>query len=318
MHYTIKHVTRFRYSTPVSESVMEVRKQPLSETNQRLLRFILTTQPRSQVMSYMDHLHNTVHHFNIPGQHAQLTITAEALVQVTDLLALPAVLAPEAWGELDAAVQGGEYYDFLLPSRFAVPSPALDELIHTLDFKRGRDPLTTIRNLNTAIYMSFAYAPNTTSVHSPIDDALQQRRGVCQDFAHIMITMARSIGVPARYVSGYLVHRLQRPDRSQADATHAWIEVFLPGHGWVGFDPTNNLLAGRRHIRVAAGRDYDDVPPTRGVYRGKVSSELSVAVEVRPSEAPIEPAASALVVSGWRAAEVDSSGDGAQEQQEQQ
>ena len=118
------------------------------------------------------------------------------------------------------------------------------------------------------------------------DHALSMRQEVCQDFTHIMIALVRQLRVPCRYVSGYLYHRSNGPDRSAEDAMHAWVEAYLPGLGWVGFDPTNNVLTGDRHIRVAVGRDYADVPPTRGVFKGNGDSELCVAVQVYPAEAP--------------------------------
>ena len=128
---------------------------------------------------------------------------------------------------------------------------------------------------------------NFTRVDSPIDVALENRQGVCQDYTHIMIAMVRALGIPCRYVSGYLFHRAQSLDRSAADASHAWPEAYLPELGWVGFDPTNDVLVGGRHIRVAVGRDYADVPPTRGVFRGDAETDLSVAVQVSLSEAPV-------------------------------
>jgi transglutaminase-like putative cysteine protease len=134
----------------------------------------------------------------------------------------------------------------------------------------------------SAIYARFEYRRNATRVDSPIDEALESRRGVCQDFAHIMIALGRHLGVPCRYVSGYLFQQSDREVRSTDGATHAWVEALLPGMGWVGFDPTNDMVAGDRHIRVAIGRDYADVPPTRGVFKGlsAVKSELAVAVAV--------------------------------------
>jgi transglutaminase-like putative cysteine protease len=124
-----------------------------------------------------------------------------------------------------------------------------------------------------------------TAADSPIDEALAHGRGVCQDFAHIMIAICRSWGIPARYVSGYLFTDREAGDRSSPDASHAWVEVFLPSLRWVGFDPTNNVLTGERHIVVATGRDYADVPPSRGVFKGDAESELSVAVQVRRARA---------------------------------
>ena len=167
----------------------------------------------------------------------------------------------------------------------------LAELKEALNVKRRDDPLRLLRELNTSLYHWFDYVPKSTRVDSPIDDALRARAGVCQDFAHIMMALVRTLRIPCRYVSGYLYHGAKNQDRSSEGASHAWVEAFLPDLGWVGFDPTNNLIVGERHIRAAVGRDYADVPPTRGVFRGDAESELAVAVTVVPSEqlpAPIE------------------------------
>ncbi len=263
MYYTIRHTTRFRYSAPINESIMEVRIQPRSEGN-----------------------------LDIPNSHNQLTITAQALVDVTAPSPLPEALTPQAWDELDALTGSDDYWDTLMPSRFANPSELLYELAHELDVRRRDDPLTVLRDLNSAIYRTFEYSPKTTRVDSPIDEALSLRKGVCQDLAHIMITLARHLQIPCRYVSGYLY---RGEGRSTGEATHAWVEAYLPDLGWVGFDPTNNTVTDERHVRVAIGRDYADVPPTRGVFRGKAESELAVTVRIAPSqisltdELPLEP-----------------------------
>jgi transglutaminase-like putative cysteine protease len=152
---------------------------------------------------------------------------------------------------------------------------------------RGEDdPLTALRHLNAVIHDAFDYDQEATEVDSPIDHALEARKGVCQDFTHVMLSIARSWGIPARYVSGYLYREKESIDRSVPDASHAWLECFLPSLGWIGFDPTNNLIAGERHIRVAIGHDYADVPPTKGVYKGVAQGELAVAVKVTPRMAP--------------------------------
>jgi transglutaminase-like putative cysteine protease len=298
MYYSITHTTTFRYSAPISESVMEVRMLPRSEGSQHCLRFRLHTQPRAPISAYRDYLGNTIHHFDVPGMHTQLTITAEALVHIEPQPLLPERLSTLAWRELDALTAAEDYWDMLVPSQFARSSGLLLELQRELGVRRRDDPLTVLRDLNTAIHDAFEYAPQTTSVDSPIDHALQERKGVCQDFAHIMIALVRELGIPCRYVSGYLFHRTEDHDRSAEDSTHAWVETLLPGLGWVGFDPTNNLVAGGRHIRVAVGRDYADVPPSLGVYKGKTQSTLSVSVRVSPSEAPPEDE-QLLPVNGW-------------------
>ena len=284
MYYTIRHTTRFRYSAPINESIMEVRIQPRSEGNQYCLDFQLYTSPRAHIMNYRGEFGNRVHHFDIPNSHNQLTITAQALVDVTPPSPLPEALTAQAWDELDALTQSGDYWDTLMPSRFANPSEFLYELAHELDVRRRDDPLMVLRDLNSAIYRTFEYSPKTTRVDSPIDEALSLRKGVCQDLAHIMITLARHLQIPCRYVSGYLY---RGEGRSTGEATHAWVEAYLPDLGWVGFDPTNNTVTDERHVRVAIGRDYADVPPTRGVFRGKAESELAVTVRIAPSQIPL-------------------------------
>jgi transglutaminase-like putative cysteine protease len=284
MFYSIRHLTKFRYTTPVSESVMETRMHPRNEANQRCLTFHLAVSPRCRAFSYRDYLGNHVHHFDIPGQHSQLVIIAEALVDLQATLQIPASLTSAAWEELDALVQDGDYWEMLLPSEFAKPTPSLLKLAGQLDVRRRDDPLTVLRELNSELYSSFEYALKSTRVDSPIDDAIRTRQGVCQDFAHIMISLVRTLKIPCRYVSGYLHRRVEDHDRSAEDATHAWVEALLPHLGWVGFDPTNNLIAADRHVRTAIGRDYADVPPTKGIFRGKTASELSVAVRVTASE----------------------------------
>jgi transglutaminase-like putative cysteine protease len=284
LFYSIRHLTKFVYAKAVSESVMEVRMHPRSDSNQRCLTFSLSVSPRCRVFSYRDHLSNNVHHFDIPGQHEQLVTIAESLVEHQPLAEVPSFLSPDAWRELDAIVAEGDYWEMLLPSEFTTPTPALDELARELGVCRRDDPMVLLRELNQNLYDHFSYSPRTTHVDSPIDEALSSRQGVCQDFAHIMITLVRQLGIPCRYVSGYLYRRKEDKDRSISDATHAWVEAFLPHLGWVGFDPTNALIARDRHIRTALGRDYADVPPTKGIFLGRTDSDLYVAVQVTASE----------------------------------
>jgi Transglutaminase-like enzymes, putative cysteine proteases len=283
MFYSIRHSTRFRYSTAVSESLMEVRMHPRTEGTQRCLTFQLSVSPKARVTSYRDYLGNTIHHFDVPGHHNELMIVAESLVdslQQTEL----GQLGVEAWDELDALVADGDYWEMLAPSHFAQPSELLRELSSALGVERRGNPLGLLLELNAGIYNWFDYTPKSTRVDSPIDDALRTRQGVCQDFAHIMLALTRELRIPCRYVSGYLYHGSNDKDRSSEGATHAWVEALLPRFGWVGFDPTNNLLTSERHIRTAIGRDYADVPPTRGVFKGQAESELAVSVRVAPSD----------------------------------
>ena len=315
MHLSINHVTKFRYSAPITESIMELRMQPLSEGPQRCLKFDLNLKPPARVTSYRDHFGNAVHHFDIPGRHTQLVINSKSLIESLPRPEPPEALGPKAWDELDALVGGGDYWEMLMPSYFAQPTDALLDFARELDLSRRGDPLSLLRELNSAIYNAFDYVPQSTTVDSPIDEALGARKGVCQDYSNIMIALARSLRVPCRYVSGYLFHRVEYNDRSAQDATHAWVEALLPELGWVGFDPTNNLLAGQRHIRVAVGRDYADVPPTRGVFKGAAESELSVAVQVKPAEEPDSEEALRLIAALNRPSDAEQA---AQQQQQQQ
>lgn len=282
--FSIRHLTRFEYASSVCETLMETRMRPRTDSNQRCLTFTLSVSPRCRVFSYRDHLGNSVHHFDIPGEHKNLVIIAESLVELQKLAVIPDRLDASAWNELDDLVANGDFAEMLLPSTFTHATAKLSELAIELDIARRDDPLTVLRYINTRLNKHFEYVPRSTRVDSPIDDAIEKRQGVCQDFAHTMIALVRQLGIPCRYVSGYLYHPPDQELRSLPLATHAWVDAFLPHLGWVGFDPTNNVLAHEAHIRTALGRDYSDVPPTKGVYRGSGAGQLHVAVQVTAHE----------------------------------
>jgi len=276
---------------------MEVRLQPRSEAEQRCLSFTLDVEPAANILQYHDFAGNAVHHFDIAGSHTQVKVTAQSTVEVQNA---PAPRASDTgdWADLDALVAAGDHWEMLLPSHFAHSSDQLEHLAQQLGCERRGSPFALLTELNEAIYRLFAYVPQSTKVDSPIEEALQARQGVCQDFAHITIALIRRLKIPCRYLSGYKFHRDEKnKDRSLDGASHAWVEALVPGIGWVAFDPTNNLVGADRHIRVAIGRDYADVPPTRGVYKGESQSELSVSVSVSPADtvAP-EPTAPTFVV----------------------
>jgi transglutaminase-like putative cysteine protease len=304
VYYLIRHVTRYDYAEPIRENTMELRLQPRSDGRQRSLSFELDVQPAARMFSYRDYLGNVIHHFDVATSHSELVIRSEALVETLPGVRFPHALSADAWGELEEIVETEDYWEMLLPSRFARPTERLHEMIEACDLaRRDEDPLSYIRRVGQSVYEWFEYAPSSTRVDSPIDEALETRRGVCQDFAHVMIAVLRQMRVPARYVSGYLYHREVGEAGIVDDATHAWVEALLPEIGWVGFDPTADSFCSTRHVRTAIGRDYADVPPTRGVYRGETDSLLSVSVKVWPwgaglsttePEAPRPPAALAM------------------------
>ncbi|MDE1169722.1 MAG: transglutaminase family protein [Verrucomicrobium sp.] len=294
MLYSITHHTRHDYSEPVRESIMEARAMPRTEGPQRCLSFSLTTDPRARVLHYTDHLGNVVHHFDLPGCHQHLQLTAQAVVEIVDDFPAPTALGPEAWAEIDRLASEGDYWESLSPSRFVQFTPLLRDLAAEFNVVRRDDPHTLLKEISRRIHRSFRYTPQATRVDSPIDQALSQRQGVCQDYAHIMLALARLVGIPARYVSGYFFSGTAQGDPG---ATHAWVEALLPGRGWVGFDPSNDLPAGTGHIRVALGRDYADVPPTRGVFQGQAKSDVDVQVLVQTLQTRPEISRPPLAVS---------------------
>lgn len=285
----IRHVTQYHYERPVRESLMELWMQPQKTARQRLVSFELDLNPAAQVFSYADSFGNAVYHFDVPQPHDKLTIIARSAVETESPGERPEHLDMGEWDRLRSEFVRGECFDFLRPHGFVKTTDALQTFIneHELHGLKRRDPLSAVRTLSETIYSAFEYQPGVTDADSPIDLALSAGRGVCQDFAHIMLAVCRGWGIPARYVSGYLFTDREAGDRSDPDATHAWVEVFLPSLRWVGFDPTNNMMAGERHVAVAVGRDYGDVTPSRGVYKGDAESQLAVGVSVRRARAAL-------------------------------
>jgi transglutaminase-like putative cysteine protease len=275
MKVDIVHETRYFYTGPVRESVMELWLQPLHLPMQRLVSFEIVTEPRAKMFTYTDWLGNTVYHFDVPRTHDALIIRSHATVETTPPPPLPLTLEPGEWKRLREDYVQAAHYDFMQPSHFVENTELLTRFMSEHDLlERPPNPLLGLRQLNDEIYTAFDYTPGFTAADSPIDAALAHRKGVCQDFAHIMLAVARRWGIPARYVSG------EARERSTPDASHAWVECYLPTLGWVGFDPTNDMATGERHVVVAYGRDYGDVPPTRGVLKGETEAELQVEVAV--------------------------------------
>jgi len=291
MFYAIRHFTSYRYNRSVWQSMMEVRMHPRSEGNQRCFVFQLSVNPRARIFGYTDSYGNLVHHFDLPSRHSQLTIISDALVNIEAQPSIPDFMEYQGWQELEELVEKKDYWDMLMPSHFARSSPELEQLAGEIGVteRKRRSPLAFLQDIASGVHRSFSYVKKSTAVNSPIEDALRSRQGVCQDFAHIMIALVRNARIPCRYVSGYLYHSTENAHPATDGATHAWVEALLPGLGWVGFDPTIDRLASEQHIRTATGRDYADVPPTRGMMKGKAGTQLQVRVRVTPSQAVLPP-----------------------------
>lgn len=281
--YQIEHTTRFRYSEPVREAVVTLYLQPRSDAAQHLESFRITTDPGAELSDYEDCFGNPAHYFDIPSEHGELTVTARSLVALH--LPQPAVDAPEPqWDELPA-LHSSRLWHLLHPTPLTRPTPALADFVKKRGIERGDAPLPSIRELTTRIHEGLAFQRGSTGVDSPIDHALESGSGVCQDFSHIMLAIVRSWGIPARYTSGYIFPSRGGKEETMAEASHAWVECLLPRIGWIGADPTNNTVSPRHHIRVAAGRDYRDVPPTRGTFRGAAEQRLEVEVNIAVTDA---------------------------------
>ena len=278
--YEIEHVSRYLYSSPVGRCDLSLCLKPRDDAHQRLLRFYVSANPPAPLNSETDFFGNTKQVLNIHRDHEALEITARSTVELGRVAPQPDSLGADAWEEIHSWRELFSYWDFTHPSAFARPSSILTAFVDELHIKAGGDPLESLLRLCDTLHRSFQYVPGITSVVSPIEHILELRQGVCQDYAHVMIAIARSWGIPARYVSGYLYIDGQGGEGAPQTASHAWVECLLPGLGWISFDPTNRCLVGERHVRVGIGRDYQDVAPVRGVFVGGGDAKLDVDVRV--------------------------------------
>jgi len=274
MKWEILHRTRFNYASPVRESFNEVRLQPQANDQQSLDSFLLKVLPAARLRHYADFYHNTIHHFEIPEPHTSLTVESHARVTTRPGPVLAADATPFPLARIDEALRWERSYDFLQPSRFVDTLPqtwrlALDVLGDQQDTWQAA--LALMRFVHTHL----KYESASTHVHTHMQDVLAQRRGVCQDFAHVLLGLCRAVRIPARYVSGYLA-------TEQASATHAWMEVLIPETVWRALDPTHDCQPGENYVKIAVGRDYADVAPVSGHYVGTTDRQLEVVVRLRP------------------------------------
>lgn len=272
----IQHETRLEYTERVSESMTEVRMEPASDADQSCHSFNLAVSPQAEVFRYQDGLINRVHHFNLLGTHDRVQILAASVVETHPRPRdLPSSQAKFPLALADADLEMLAFLKFRGPVRH---TPRLDPLLEALRPGPGTGVGSFVARVSSFIRAHFQYASDVTLASSPIDDLLEQGQGVCQDFTHLMIALLRSFEVPARYVSGY-IHRPNEESQS-----HAWCEAWLPDLGWIGVDPTNDCVVNERFVKVAVGRDFTDVPPNKGIYRGRAEESIAVRVETRALE----------------------------------
>lgn len=286
MRYLIHHETILDYAEPVREHHTELRLAPRIDPRQHLVSCTLETEPAAPLVGYSDYFGNRVDYFCVIPAHTRLVTRLKAEVEVTrhnpfDFEPVAPHLQQQ-WLH-DAVKREPRYNDFVLHRSLLTP-PVMKLADHTARafprFERDQPVMQSLQELMGWIPAVLKYRSGSTGVHAELINALQQGAGVCQEFAHLFISIARSWGIPSRYVMGYLAQ--SSADDAAENSTHAWAEALVPGGGWIGFDPVHNLLANERYIAVAVGRDSYDAAPQRGSFKGdSAGSEPLVTVQVQ-------------------------------------
>lgn len=265
----VVHETKFLYSAPVHESYMEFRLTPVSDSQQYLLQHKRRATCGRHMRHYLDHFGNHVTYFNCVHTTDEVVVGFESVIQT------------------HAGPRGGDdsfvsLRDSLAPSRLVPFSDTITSFASRFKNLEGAPVRDAAEVISKEIYGTFQYVPGVTDATTRADQFIEQREGVCQDFAHLLIACCRLTQIPARYVSGYIFLE-EHEERSEASlASHAWCEVYDPAEGWIGIDPTHDLWVEERHVRLGVGRDFADVPPNRGVYRGLAEETVTVGVTIRP------------------------------------
>jgi len=289
MNYSITHRTLYEYAAPVTVSHHVTRLEPSTSRRQTCEKFSLRVFPEPTLSkTRTDYFGNRLCFFSIQEIHNRLEIVTYSRVTV-NARKLPAPEVTPAWEEVARLFRDPVSPEVVEPYQFVFDSPQVRASMELFDYAResfrdGTPLLVGAADLTRRIFTDFKYDPKATTVATPLEEVWKKRRGVCQDFAHLGIACLRSLGLPARYVSGYLRTRPPegRPRLVGADASHAWFRIFCPGTGWVDFDPTNNVQPGEEHIIVAYGRDFGDVSPVAGILTGGGKHDVKVSVDVEP------------------------------------
>jgi transglutaminase-like putative cysteine protease len=273
----IQYRSQYRYADPIRASFNELRLTPLSTAWQSSLEFVLRVEEATWQTSYSDYWGTQVRVFEAHNPHGELSIQATSLVEV-DGSRLPAVHVETPWEAIRAASVVDTCAEFLAQTASTRPDEELADLVAQIA-ATTTTPYDAARKISGAIHDAMSYLPGSTGVHTLAQEAWESRAGVCQDYAHVYVGALRHVGIPARYVSGYL-HPKTEPviGETATGESHAWVELWLGD--WAGHDPTNDAPVGERHVLVGRGRDYSDVPPIKGIVAGSAKSALTVSVEV--------------------------------------
>ncbi|MEZ5367328.1 MAG: transglutaminase family protein [Bryobacterales bacterium] len=280
--FHVTHATRYAYAERVSLSYHQAMLKPRSTTHQEVHTPYLHVKPEARtIYDRDDYFGNRVSTFELDAPHAALEVIGESIITL-EQIATPILAASQSLEDVRAAMSrppdaaGLTASEFVAESRFIPKSPELAAFARP-HFPPGRPYLEGVRDLMRHIFEHFRYDPKVTSISTPVSEVLHHKHGVCQDFAHLMIAALRSLGGPARYISGYLV---PLPGVVGAQASHAWVSAYCPTLGWVDFDPTNDVIPSNGHITLAWGRDFADVSPLRGVIFGGGDHTVDVEVKI--------------------------------------
>ena len=289
MRYRVRHITRYNYAARVTSCYNLANLVPRDTERQRCLRNHITVSPQPVVSrSRTDYFGNQAYHFEIQKAHKELVITSESEIQVSDWNLDLSLDFGHSYGQALHYLRNNRSQEALAAREYLLDSPMIEaadslQAYAQSSFIPDRSLKSCVAELTTRIFQDFSYDPDFTTIATPLSEVMEHRRGVCQDFAHLEVGCLRSVGIPARYVSGY-IETLPAPGEEKlvgADATHAWVSYFCPDEGWIEFDPTNDTAAHNQHIVTAYGRDYFDVTPIKGViFGGGKGPQLSVSVDV--------------------------------------
>jgi transglutaminase-like putative cysteine protease len=300
--FVIQHITRYTYPEPVRDSANQVMLYPLKDGSQSLETQVIKITGDPLLETYKDYYGNIIGQFMNITPHTELRIESTITV-ITRPVVLPPDDAPAAvqWKHLAEIKFAVPFIDFLKQENVDV----LPEIKKIADegFYQSVSVFTAVQQLNSYVYKNFSYIKGITSVTTTVDEIWKLKAGVCQDFAHILLAMLRLLGIPARYVSGYVCphdHHLRGEG-----ATHAWVEAYIPFYGWIGLDPTNNCVVSDLHVRLAVGRNFSDVSPVRGTYKGTAKQTLEVGVSVSYEDGQVTREAAAVLTPKLIASKLD-------------
>ncbi len=277
LHFNIQHTTIYQYDNDVYDIKNLIKTYPVEDERQKVSSHFLAITENPRIAINRDGFGNKFGVFTVKGPVRELNITSTFDIETVETDVLEEARREEhTWDDIKLLSLDKSYQVFL-NQKDHNEIWEIRNLVPTFNIT-GKDPLDVILDFNTYVYNNFKYVPGVTTVNTPLNEVWRLKAGVCQDFSHVLIEMLRTVNIPARYVSGYICPN--NNGMRGAAASHAWVEAYLPNYGWIGVDPTNNCMAEEKHVRVAFGRDYDDVSPIKGEFKGTANQIVSVLVTV--------------------------------------